>query len=729
MKQILKIDLKSDLMPGSGIGFGAGIDADICYDDMGLPYIPGKRIKGSLRRAGEEAHALGDPNCSENVMAALFGTEKLPGALQVRSARLEGYREKRQKCAHERLPASLVADKYTSLRRQTSIDEWGAARPESLRTIRVIRKNLSFVAEVELLQRNPPPTKEAEDSTDKDTITDEQLKSCLDSCVNNFYSLGMMSNRGLGHIKASWTPANQDDKNKIMAKSSMKGGENTLVVVFRLDSPVIASNRYGQETDRQIPGSTMRGCMLAAWSRFKGYSGTFFKEGDRDYQQFTDIFLSGTVHFGDALITDEEGNAYHPLPANILAIKDVKDTYTDSAVKTPEIQTKSLKHYYVQGLDGQQPQTMKYLKVSTSTAYHMSTKDDRALFQYSGLKEGQCFRGEIHGPSEKLLELYQALEAHPDLSIGRSRTAQYGAARVERLSLMKFDWKPVSDQNGLFLAILLSPAWLLDDFGMSVCNAPAFLEGLRQALGDQKSIDESQILVLESVFLRVCHLGGYNPAWRLAKQSAHCLDIGSSLLFRVKDSDGQIKNVSLPPRIHIGENPTEGLGEVLLIPYSERTESITLESALAEDMSKYPDKPMDGLKAFSASQPKDLAHAAIFCHAAKHPIQSALNNSTIQSLIKALDNAKTSTDFLEMIKNIKDENKREQVVSALFDVNFPVEENEFLSRMELPMKRIITMLSTEIKSLKGGGILEWEMIRKWQSARLNRLKLAQRGKR
>ncbi len=725
MKQVLKIELKSDLMPGSGIGFGTGIDADICYDDMGLPYIPGKRIKGSLRKAGEEARALGDSHCGEGVMTALFGTEKLPGALQVHSARLEGYQEKRQKYIREGLPVSLVTDSYTSLRRQTAIDEWGAAREESLRTIRVIRKGLSFLAEVELLQRNPSPAQEADDCAAGGRITDEQLKNCLGSCVNNFYSLGMMSNRGLGRIRASLISVSQESGNKPAVEQSKESGEATLAVVFRLISPVIASNRFGQETDQQIPGSTMRGCMLAAWSRFKGCHGTFFKEWDHSYRQFTDIFLSGTVRFDDALITDMAGNSYHPLPASILAIKDKKDAYTDSAVKTPEIQTKSLRNRYVRVPDEQQPQTMEYLQVMTSTAYHMSTKDDRPLFQYRGLREGQRFRCEIHGPAEKLKELLQALEAYPDLSIGRSRTAQYGAARVERLSLTKADRKKVSDQKGLFLAIVLSPAWLLDRSGMNVSDAPAFLKGLRQALEDEKSIDKSQILVSERAFLRVCHLGGYNPAWRLAKQSAHCLDIGSSLLFQVKGPEGQTGNVSLPRRIRMGENPAEGLGELLLLPYSGRAQPVVLKPAMAEAMPDCPDNP----KASSASQPEALTEADILHHAAKYPIRAVLNNSTIQALIKALNEAKTSDAFLGMIQGIKDENKREQVVLALFDVNFPVEESEFFSRMELPMRRIISMLFTESERLKNSGIVHWDMIRMWETARLSRLKLAQRGKR
>ena len=47
----MKIEMKllSDAIPGSGEGLAGIIDADITYDEYGIPYIPAKRIKGILK--------------------------------------------------------------------------------------------------------------------------------------------------------------------------------------------------------------------------------------------------------------------------------------------------------------------------------------------------------------------------------------------------------------------------------------------------------------------------------------------------------------------------------------------------------------------------------------------------------------------------------------------------------------------------------------------------------
>ena len=49
----LIITLKSDLCVGSGYSYAGIIDSDICYDALGLPYIPARRLKGCLREAAE----------------------------------------------------------------------------------------------------------------------------------------------------------------------------------------------------------------------------------------------------------------------------------------------------------------------------------------------------------------------------------------------------------------------------------------------------------------------------------------------------------------------------------------------------------------------------------------------------------------------------------------------------------------------------------------------------
>ena len=54
----IKIILKSDTLIGSGEGFGSIIDTDVVFDDLGIPYIPAKRVKGIMLESAEELNEM-----------------------------------------------------------------------------------------------------------------------------------------------------------------------------------------------------------------------------------------------------------------------------------------------------------------------------------------------------------------------------------------------------------------------------------------------------------------------------------------------------------------------------------------------------------------------------------------------------------------------------------------------------------------------------------------------
>ena len=66
MNKKLVITLKSDLCVASGDGFSSGIDIDVCYDDHGFPFIPGRRIKGCLREVANDIL----PQCSDSIFGS-----------------------------------------------------------------------------------------------------------------------------------------------------------------------------------------------------------------------------------------------------------------------------------------------------------------------------------------------------------------------------------------------------------------------------------------------------------------------------------------------------------------------------------------------------------------------------------------------------------------------------------------------------------------------------------
>ena len=72
LNRTLHIELLSDLCSASGDGFAGVVDTDICYEDNGRPYIPGKRIKGCLRECGLDI--LSVDNSYEADFSRLFGS-------------------------------------------------------------------------------------------------------------------------------------------------------------------------------------------------------------------------------------------------------------------------------------------------------------------------------------------------------------------------------------------------------------------------------------------------------------------------------------------------------------------------------------------------------------------------------------------------------------------------------------------------------------------------------
>ena len=149
----------TDVMMGSGESVPGIIDADVHYDDLGLPYMNAKTLKGHLREAmelilstgafpGLSADDLlgkpgqgssGNQNAPEQRVSKVRLSEvHLPKSVieSVRSAEINGavYKEE-------------VLDSLTKVYTSTRIDEdTGTAAPHSLRKYRMIRKGLFFEA-------------------------------------------------------------------------------------------------------------------------------------------------------------------------------------------------------------------------------------------------------------------------------------------------------------------------------------------------------------------------------------------------------------------------------------------------------------------------------------------------------------------------------------------------------------------------------------------------------
>lgn len=145
----LIVDITSYWHPGSGRGSGSHLDALTDRDTDGLPYLPGRMIKGLLRDAMHRAETWG--HISKGTTEAMFGSTGFtaaqdgksaqardrtePGSLRVGNARLpEPVRAWLAAPAQLRERALLTTELF-----QTAIDpESGTASNRSMRGIEVL---------------------------------------------------------------------------------------------------------------------------------------------------------------------------------------------------------------------------------------------------------------------------------------------------------------------------------------------------------------------------------------------------------------------------------------------------------------------------------------------------------------------------------------------------------------------------------------------------------------
>lgn len=191
----LTLTLLSEATFGRGDGMVGLVDTEIEHDDCGLPYLHGRGVKGLL--TAQCADILGALEASpaytdlEKAATRLFGkggsSLEANGALYVGPALLpDSLRQAvRQKIGQEKLRRVDVLAALTTIRRQTQIDDQtGAAKDKSLRSTRVLIRELEFEAAL-ITERDLDPTEQG----------------VLAACVKAIRRVGSHRARGLGRAK------------------------------------------------------------------------------------------------------------------------------------------------------------------------------------------------------------------------------------------------------------------------------------------------------------------------------------------------------------------------------------------------------------------------------------------------------------------------------------------------------------------------------------------------
>ena len=438
MSRIL-LELKSDLCAGTGTGYSSLVDIDISYDRYGIPFIPGRRLKGCLREAAEYYGIEGD------LINRLFGSsgEEAPGVLKIGNGELNTatliHRYIDEQNAEERPTPAQVLDVFTRIYASTAIDEkTGTAQKETLRFARLLNQkfptgeNLCFVFPCE------------------DDGTEETCKTMANIC-RALRNIGMERSRGLGAVRCTYD-ASQDSQPMTFPPEAIEPDARTDMVLsihLYLEAPLLITGTSGTESMNYVSGTALLGALASLYLKK-----TAHHQAD---ELFNALFLSGRVTYSNLYISDQNRAVCVPAPYYIRELKssdsrldgklitffEDKEAFVEQAVyggNCPEERRIELQN--LTRLTQEKPLRGKMLnigtydeyKVKAERTYHHSVHgnnrqpytndDDASLYTQTCICAGQYLLGSVTGP-EPLLEVLRALLDGESLRLGMSRSAQY----------------------------------------------------------------------------------------------------------------------------------------------------------------------------------------------------------------------------------------------------------------------------------------------------------------
>ncbi len=626
----LQITLQSPLTSAAGEGRVGVVDRDIAFDDLGLPILPGRRLKGLWREAYRDvADAWALYGESSIPVEHIFGESGQGDACMfVANAELQeasSLREWLRYLQHDKkFHLDDVVEHFASVRAQTAIDRrTGAALDNTLRLTRTLKADLVFRARVRFFE-----------------APDDELLSALSLGSAALQHMGTARTRGLGKVRcrllvrdasgqcrdltdevlsknalpsitqtASNQPA-QTSKAHVTSSSRSTCTVPTHILRYRivLTAPAVIPTVDGDPntvvTRRDIPGSNIWG---AAAYRYLSQANHTPEDG-----AFRHAFLDGGLRFLAAYPEADDPEVYNgmpqrliPIPHSIRKFKEGEELidFVESSPGEDPIKRLDRRYAIISGV------SLKTQAVKTELNYHHARARDRrigralgamvpdggAFFTYEAIEAGQSFQGAILGSKDDLKALQSYLKGG-QIRIGRSRSAQYGEAEFEWIDgapkeLSRFvEWdgfveqQPASVPNsGACLIITtLSPLLTVNDYGHPEARFPE--RELANALGL-----ETSDLRLSRSYTRTDLIGGYNSHLRLPRQQWPAIASGSVFVFKAEKTLDQERLLQLEHN-GLGLRKGEGYGRIAV----NRQGSLGLsgcEETQLDNLDRLPDSP------------------------------------------------------------------------------------------------------------------------------------------
>ncbi|WP_320956051.1 RAMP superfamily CRISPR-associated protein [Enterocloster asparagiformis] len=587
----LEITLKSDLCAATGDSEQAVTNMKTALEH-GLPIIPAKRLKGCLLNEGKEIVSNGFAAQSE--LADLFGRPGAshPARLHIGDAhiyRIPGFllgkeradgdvvfenyeKELRELIRHPELSEDLAERLLTRLRTRTAIDkELKTAQKTTLRTMQVVPRGIVFRSLLEL--------------SDAQGQTPPQL---LKWCVKALRHVGLGITRGYGEVSCTLTEyvAHEQDAAKDSGIPKDFPGENAMEYEIELQNPVLFSGSRGLYEDccDYIPGSAIMGALAAMYIADHGLGA----DAHRD-EAFSRIFLRDGVRFGNGFLKAAAGGrdrTFYPAPAflalekrgegrliNRLNGDDEKKRrkelsgqtafdWGDGKVYLADVEKEVRLHH-------QRPKD-RGIGHAVNDLIQAGAVDMGQFFSYMCISGGQRFSGVIRGNAGDLRELAACLEKRDwNLRLGRSRTAEYGNARIRLFPAGSGQQEAISDRWVLWL---LSPMVFVGEGCPGETPEQEHLERqIRNRLGCSVEIRDT--------ILKYTRIGGYNGKWNLPLPQHIALAPGSVICIKT----GEKLCASQLEAEFWGDMAGRGCGQVKALPWEEIPESMKNYHKIAVD--------------------------------------------------------------------------------------------------------------------------------------------------
>jgi len=534
-KAIIKIELRSDLCPGSGYGYAGIIDSDISYDEVGLPYIPARRLKGCLLEAGRDIYL------KEDVLNKIFGISgsDRSGSLRIDNARIENYQQIKKECQEiinrSDINSNEILNIFTSTRAQTRVED-GVAKENSLRFSRVINK-YSPLKEKD----NIPLIFEA-----KISLNDDELYESFEECVLALRNMGMKRSRGLGSVSCKLIEDNNKEENDDYPKFK----DNVLAFELVNEDALVLSSISNNDSERYINASSIIGAL----------ANTYLQENEAD-ELFYKLFLSGEVQFKNAYLS-KNGKRYIPAPIYINKLKksgkkvnvlkyDKENNY-DKDYKWSGNPPKLIKDKFVSYENNQ----LEEGEVEVDINYHHANsknKKDKVFYNNEVIRSNQSFAAYV--VSDKYHDEIEKLFRKTNFRFGRSKSAQYGSCTVKDTSIKT---RENNKYQGKVVVTLLSDAIFTNDKGIYTTNYQEVRNEISKKLFAGK-VDTNNELDKASTK----EIVGYYGKWNLRKQAIPGIAAGSAFVFDLKEE------VEIDSFACVGHKNNEGFGEIRIDKFDD----------------------------------------------------------------------------------------------------------------------------------------------------------------